>query len=128
MLELLREDDLPHRFRALKKNATPCNIEWLRPHRHDGYSRTREMAHGTSISDLNRENALFWKKRQARVNKLMDNTFLLSRAVQRINESTAYVKAARSAAERCRRIREQKSFEEEIENAAAIVGLNASAC
>jgi hypothetical protein len=84
------------------------------------------MAH--SISDLNRENARFWKKRQARVNKLMDNTFLLSQAVQRINESTAYVKAARSAAEMCQRIREQKSFEEEIENAAGIVGLNASAC
>jgi hypothetical protein len=87
-----------------------------------GCQRKREINMESSINAINLSNQQFWKKRQARIDALMEDECIFSWATRRIYESSAYVKSAGSRAEMIDRIRQQKSFEKGIEDAAASTG------
>lgn len=71
----------------------------------------------SSISAITLSNQQSWKQYQARIHALMEDEYILSQAARRVCESTAYAKSAGSHAEMIKRIREQKSFEQEIVDA-----------
>ena len=72
----------------------------------------------TTPVDLNEVHREFWKPRHAKIDELMKKRHLVATVARREAEKARFVKLATSEAVRVERIRNQKPFECELENAA----------
>jgi hypothetical protein len=67
-------------------------------------------------ADLNEQNREFWRKRNLRIDALMENHDIVGTAAKREIKKAAYVQLATNEVDRNERIRHQINFDVELEN------------